>query len=291
MPTQDTQPTKEKIIEVLKKRGPSLPVHIANETGLSMLFASAFLGELLSSKKIKIGHMKVGSSPIYLIPGQEPRLEPFSQYLKSKEKDAFDLIKEKKFLQDSELDPAIRVAIRQIKDFALVFQVDSKIIWRYFTVPESEYKTPIKKPSIEPTPKIKENSIEPSQDNNSKNNKQEEAKELNIFDKKQNQEEPEFIPNVLRYIERSEIKLIEETETKKREFLGIGRIDSPLGEMEILLIGKDKKKITEKDLENILEKAKESNKIVLLFLNGEIDKKAKEYYRKIKNMIYLKNIE
>jgi len=34
-----------------KRRGPSLPVHIASETGLSMLFASAFLSELLSEKK------------------------------------------------------------------------------------------------------------------------------------------------------------------------------------------------------------------------------------------------
>ena len=79
--------------------------------------------------------------------------------------------------------------------------------------------------------------------------------------------------------------------TKKKEFLGIGRIEFPLGEMEILIMGKDKKKISEKDLEKILEKARESSKIVLLFSNGEIDKKAKEYYREIKNIIYFKNIE
>ncbi len=51
MAIQDTVPIKEKILSVLKKRGPSLPVHVAGETELSMLFASAFLSELLSEKK------------------------------------------------------------------------------------------------------------------------------------------------------------------------------------------------------------------------------------------------
>ena len=53
MPTQDTKPIKEKIINFLKARGPSLPVQIARETGMNSLFASAFLSELISEKQIK----------------------------------------------------------------------------------------------------------------------------------------------------------------------------------------------------------------------------------------------
>jgi len=285
MPQQDTKPTKDKILEVLRKRGPSLPIHIASETGLSMLFASAFLGELLSNNQIKISHMKVGSSPIYLIPGEEPKIEKYSQYLKSKEKDAFLLLKEKRFLEDSKQEPAIRVALREIKDFAIAFQREGQIIWRYFIISESEYKQSAKSTETPLQNRVEHPSNKP--DNN--------PKKLDIFDKKQETEpktsEPIFIPKVLDYLQRSNIKLIEKTEVKKREFLGIGRIESDLGEMEVLLIGKDKKKITEKDLEKILEKIKENNRMVLLFTNGEIDKKAKEYYRKIKNLIYLKNIE
>ena len=70
---------KEKIILVFKKRGPSLPIHVAQETGLSILFSSAFLSELLTEKKLKISDMKVGSTPIYFIPGQEFMLEKFSR--------------------------------------------------------------------------------------------------------------------------------------------------------------------------------------------------------------------
>ncbi|MFC1682475.1 hypothetical protein ACFL0X_02575, partial [Nanoarchaeota archaeon] len=72
---------------------------------------------------------RVGSSPVYFLEGQERGLEGFSNHLKSKEKEAFDLLKEKKFLGDSEIEPAIRVALRAIKDFAVPFERDGKVIW------------------------------------------------------------------------------------------------------------------------------------------------------------------
>lgn len=146
---QDALKVKEKIISFIRLRGPSLPVHIAKETGLSILFASAFLSDLYGEKVIGISNLKVGSSPLYFIPGQETQLENFSKYLKSKEKEAFLLLKEKKFLADSELQPAIRVALREIKDFAIPFRKDEDIYWRYFTVPEENF-------NLEEKPKIEE---------------------------------------------------------------------------------------------------------------------------------------
>jgi len=145
MPTSNnTSHTKERIIPILKIKGPTIPIHIAQETGISMLFASAFLSELLSERTIKMSHMRVGNSPIYFIPGQEPQLEKFSNYLKSKEKEAFLLIQERKFLKDSEQSPAIRVALRAIRDFAIPFKRDNEIIWRYLTSSESDFKKEIK---------------------------------------------------------------------------------------------------------------------------------------------------
>jgi len=142
MSIQNNLNLKEKILSILQKRGPSLPVHIAKEIDLSMLFASAFLSELVSEKKIKISNMKIGNSPIYFLPGQESMLEKFSQYLKSKEKEAFILLKEKKFLKDKNQDPAIRIALRTIKDFAIAFKKNEEIIWRFFTVSETEFIIP-----------------------------------------------------------------------------------------------------------------------------------------------------
>ncbi|MBR9701930.1 hypothetical protein GOV13_03330 [Candidatus Pacearchaeota archaeon] len=137
-----TTDTKDEIILILKRTGPSLPVHIAKELELSILFTSAYLSELLSEKRIKISYMRVGSSPVYFIPGQEPGLEKYSQHLKSKEKEAFMILKQKKFLKDDVQLPAIRVAIRAINDFAIPFKQGEELFWRFFTVSESEFKEP-----------------------------------------------------------------------------------------------------------------------------------------------------
>jgi len=136
----DAMQIKEKIISLIKLKGPSLPVQIAGETGLSILFASAFLSELYGEKIVNISNIRVGSSPLYFIPGQEPQLEKFSQYLKSKEKDAFIRLKENKFLKDSEQEPAIRIALREIKDFAIPFKKGEEIYWRFFIIPEGEFE-------------------------------------------------------------------------------------------------------------------------------------------------------
>ena len=102
--------------------------------------------------------MKVGNSPVYFIPGQERLLENFSQYLKSKEKEAFLLLKEKRFLKDNQQEPAIRVALREIKDFAIPFKKPEtdELFWRYFTIPESEFKEQKEIPKKTPKPEKKE---------------------------------------------------------------------------------------------------------------------------------------
>lgn len=136
---QDTSEIRGKIMSIIQRNGPSLPSNIANELGLSILFASAFLSELLSQKKLKISNLRVGNSPVYFISGQEPKLENFSEHLKSKEREAFLLLREKNFLIDEEQQPAIRVALRAIRDFAIVFEKGGKLFWRYFIVPESDF--------------------------------------------------------------------------------------------------------------------------------------------------------
>ena len=77
MPNQDTSELKNKIINFLRINGPSLPVHIAKEIGLSILFTSAFLSELLSERQLKISSMKIGSSKLHFLAGQENKLENF----------------------------------------------------------------------------------------------------------------------------------------------------------------------------------------------------------------------
>ena len=140
MPTKDTTEIKNKIIEFLKNNGPSLPVQISRSVDMDTLFTSAFLSELLSEKKIKITNMKVGTSPVYFVSGTEEGLEKYSEYLNQKEKEAFNLLKENSFLDDEPQEPAIRVALRQIKDFAMPFEEKSKLFWRYFLARKEDFK-------------------------------------------------------------------------------------------------------------------------------------------------------
>src|SRR3989344_913942 len=130
--------TKERIIEIIKQRGPEIPVRIANAIGTNNLFTSAFMSDLVSEQRLKISSMRVGASPLYYIQGQEEQLQKYIDYLNHKEKEAFNLLKQNSVLQDSEQEPAIRVALRSIKDFAVPIQTidkgETKIFWKLHTL-------------------------------------------------------------------------------------------------------------------------------------------------------------
>ena len=85
----DVEEKKRKITGIIQQRGPSLPIHVARGTELNTLFASAILSEMVSSRILRVSSLKVGSSPLYYLPGQEEMLDNFFAYLPSKEKDAF----------------------------------------------------------------------------------------------------------------------------------------------------------------------------------------------------------
>lgn len=266
---QDPNEIKERIISVLKSKGPSLPVHIAGEIKTTILFSSAFLGELVSEKKVRMSHMRVGSSPLYFLPGQESFLEKFQEHLKSKEKDAFLLLREKRFLADSAQNPAIKVALREIRDFALPFKKGEEIIWRYFSVPESEFKIKEEKPQIL---EVKEEPIK--------------EKPLDIFRK----EEPEIKPRkrARKPARKKSPEMEEKFFNDVKEFLSGNSMDlldiKNFGKKEItlrvkdkgeekLLIAYKKNKITEKDIIKASKKASEANlQYIILGLGGPLKK-------------------
>ena len=138
------QRKKEDIISFIKNNGPSLPVHVGKAIGVLPLFASAFLSELYAEKKIRISDMRVGSSPLYYIEGQEPLLEKFSNHLNIREREALEILKKEKVLIDDEQTPVVRVALRAIKDFAFPIRVrvneDVKTFWKYFSLSEEDFK-------------------------------------------------------------------------------------------------------------------------------------------------------
>lgn len=134
--------TNDDILNLVKQRGPILPAQVSRHIKDNILMTSARLSELLSNKKIKISSIKVGGSPLYYFEGQEIKLQNYSDNLGSKEKEAYNLLKEKKVLRDSALEPAIRVALRIIKDFSVPLQVNygnkTEIFWKWYLAQNNE---------------------------------------------------------------------------------------------------------------------------------------------------------
>ncbi|HLD55472.1 MAG TPA: hypothetical protein VJB35_04395 [Candidatus Nanoarchaeia archaeon] len=311
MATQDTTQLKQNIISIIQNKGPSLPIHIAKGTGLSMLFASAFLSELLSEKRIKISHLRVGSSPIYYLSGQEPQLERYSNNLKSKEKDAFILLKEKKILNDSEQLPAIRVALRAIKDFAIPFQNKEEIFWRYLTAPILELKE--EKEEIIPQTKlvINENESQKEQEiiekepqhlekTKEKNPEKSEIKikekpikkrpQKNSTPKKRNQANKpneKFFDVIKEYLLKKQIEITGiEGFSKDDLILKVKKENA-----EFLLIAYSKKRIGEEEITKAYKKSQELNLNFTILSKGEPTKKLINFIEAIKHLENIEKIE
>lgn len=284
---QDASEIKEKIISILKKRGPSLPIHIAKETKLSILFASAFLSELLAEKKIKISNMRVGSSPIYFIAEQKIMLEKFSEYLKSKEKDAFLLLKKKKFLKDSNQEPAIRVALRELKDFAMPFEKNEEIYWKYLDVSEAELKNFIegeKTPKEPVAPPVNEEKTEETLKKPKEKRKKASKKSVKTRNPKQNEK---FLEKVKDFLMKSSIEISSIENIGKSELVLKVKKE---GE-EKLFFAYNKKRITEKEIIKAGKKASEKNLKYSIFFLGILPKKISDLREALRNIDHIGKLE
>lgn len=302
---------KIKIINFLRAKGPGLPVHIAKEVNLNTLFASAFLSELSSEKQIKISQMKVGGSPLYYLPENVEMLENFYNYLGGKEKEAFLMLKASSVLQDNESHPAIRVALRGLKDFAYPLNIKINdldvLFWRYFKISEQEAKEKIKvilqekkfsfttptpqvKPQIQQKPEIKQE--EKVLEKPKIKILEEERPVIKVKEKKEKiKEDSAFIKNIREKLHDADIEILEEKEIAKKDFEAIIRIDSGIGKIMFYCVVKDKKSVSDSDLAVYLQKA-QGNRLPLFFLcDGKLSPKAEKYLQDWKTLIKVRKIK
>ncbi|MEK6919245.1 MAG: hypothetical protein AABW73_04375 [Nanoarchaeota archaeon] len=305
--TQKHSETVNKIIILLQERGPTLPIHISSQTGLSMIFASAFLSELIGKKLVKTSNMRIGSSPLYYLPGQELQLLNFVEHIKGRERDALELIKKEEIIRDEYLEPAIRVAMRSIKDFANPIQANlegkSTIFWRFFKIPDMEAKErikemlePKKKDDLKVTSETKKEKVIEEITENKKPAKKDSLKvmgEKTLLEEKAEKKETndsEILEIIKKQLINDGLEIKEEIEVKKREGMIKASAETKMGKMEILVVFKDKKKISEIDLAMALQRA-QNEKIACLFLSeGTLNKKGIEYLDTWKNLLFFKRI-
>lgn len=305
---------KESILAFISSKGPSLPIHLAKNVRTEPLFVNAFLSELYKDGKLKMSHMKVGSSSLYYLKGQEAQLENFIEHLNQKEKEAFFLLKEKKVLEDDSLPPAIRVALRSLKDFAYPINLvneknENKLFWRYFLFPENEVLNHINSQEKQPQATSKEMEMIPAQNPTQETQKivQEKIQQKNQtpnavpekqMETKQNKskklklkENFEFPAKIKDFLAGRDIEILSILEEKKKEFNAKVRIDTLFGKQEYLLIAKEKKKVSDTDLALALQKAQAEKMPALLLSPGEIDKKAISYLQEWKNLLKFEKIK
>ena len=249
--TEKMKETKKEILETLRDKGPSLPIHISRSTDVDMIFASAFLSELVSNKRVRISNMKVGGSPIYYLPGQEEQLEKYFKYLGNREKEAFQKLKDKKVLDDQKQEPPIRVALRSLEDFASHFQIEEKgeekLYWRFHSVPEEKAIEIVKggRATGEEGEKNRENREEKEKQVENRENKNNEEDKDGKADKGEDRDE-----------EKREDK--SEKEDKKKERKDQKKEETPL----LKLKDKEESKTKEKDKGKKKDKSKFVQRVV-----------------------------
>ncbi len=309
---QDTSKIKERIISILNFEGPNFPSPIASKLQTSILFTSAFLSELVSEKRIKITNMKVGNSPIYFIPGQEEKLESLAEkHLKSKEKDTFILLKEKKFLKDKEQEPAIRVALRSIRDFAIPFNPknSNELYWRYFLASEEDIKIPEEKD--EDLTNSKNNlrdatraQISEAPRVGGRDEDSQEEKPLEIFEKKEAKTKKKtqikktakkktspkvnekFFNKIKEYLSENQIEISDIIGFSKNDITLKVKKDSE----EYLLVAYNKKTIREEEIIKAFKKSQEENLKYEILSLGEPLKKVSAFIEALENIKEIKKI-
>jgi len=302
---------REKVIQTIRIRGPVIPAQIAKVIGTDIMIASATLSELVSKNALKISHVKFGSTPLYYLPGQEPRLQDFAKNLHEKEKRAYDLLMQKKIMMDRLLDPVVRVALRNIKDFAVPLQVkindNIEIFWKWYLITNEEAAKIIKeivkldeakepKKEVKPiqetiTGKEQERPIEEEKEIKKEElpEKEEKKEEKKKFVEKIS--EDKFLSEVKRFFEKSNIELIEEKVVKKNLDLDlIVEVPSAVGSLTYYCKAKNKKRISDSDLSSAFVQGQLKKLPVLFLTKGELTKKANEMLSKEFKNIKIKKI-
>ena len=132
---------QDKIL-AMARGSPLTPTMVAKAVGKDSLIASAMLAVMVEKGLLKISKVNVGSTPLYYDPAQAEQLQNYSSYLNEKDRRVYEVLKEKKVLRESSLDPLSRICIKNIKDFARPLEVSfgetKEIFWKWYLLSDEE---------------------------------------------------------------------------------------------------------------------------------------------------------
>ncbi len=274
----------DRVLELVKRKGPVIPSDISKDIGDSIMITSALLSELASKKSVRISHVKVGGTPLYYAPGQESRLQEYTRYLHEKEKKAYDMLKTQFVIRDKALEPVMRVALREIKDFAAPLTVQSpegiEIFWKWYLMSNQEAEVKIKEILEEREEAVKEEVKKEAL----------QAPTQQLLQPKEQKPKPrkagkavsdDFANKIYEYFRKNGIEIIEQRFNKKKtdaEF--IVSVPSQVGSIKYYCKAKQKGLCNDADLSTAYVQG-QAKKLPVLFLTaGKLTKKATQMLEK-----------
>jgi len=302
---------KTRIVSILRAKGPSVANAVSKALNLPNILTSAILSEMIAEKLVKSSYLKVGGSPLYYLQGQEIALENFLNYIELKEREAFSLLKEKGILVDQDLEPAIRVALRNIKDYAIPFKVnvnnEDKLIWKYFLLKKEdaeirinelfkikELKDKLEKKEVKKEELKVESKPEIKPDKEKKSEKKEEKPEkAEIKDVREKKKKTSGDMKSLaeKWLSKNSGELKQELLVKNKEASFIISLQSAIGKLDFLLVIKDKKSPNESDLAIAYHEGMNKKLPVILLFKGKLSKKLLEYASTFGGYLILKEFD
>ncbi|MFO7710583.1 MAG: hypothetical protein R6V53_02350 [Candidatus Woesearchaeota archaeon] len=130
------------ILAFMQRKGPCVPMEVANHLKKDSFLASAMLSELVQSGKVRMTNFSVGRSRLYYLPEHEGKLEGYISYLNEKDQRTCEFLREKKVLRDKDQETLVRVSLRNIPDFAKPIEVtyngEKHLFWKWFMVDDVE---------------------------------------------------------------------------------------------------------------------------------------------------------
>src|SRR3989338_274435 len=258
---------RDDVLNFIKYNGPVLPVQIAKHINTNILFSSAILSELVARKILRITHASIGGSPLYYLPGQEELMDSrLSTALNGREKEAYQLLKEKKVLWEKEMEPWQRVAVKDLKDFSVQIAVNnegnSEVFWKHSLVSDEEAKLIISEIISD------------------------------AYGPEIQKEESDFYSKVIEFIKDNGVDILKEELIKKdKEFDFLVNIPSSFGNLMYLIKAKNKPSINEADISMAFSEGQLRKMPVVLLTNGKPNKKASILIeQKMQGQLILKEI-
>ena len=297
---------KRSALAHVKMNGPILPSQVASHIRIPLLFASALLSQLISEKAVRVSNLKVGGSPLYYVEGQETKLENFLNYLPSVEKDAVEKLKKEKILAEDNIRLVEKVALRNLKDFAVPLAIKigerQKLFWKWYSLSQKDaleileqfirvYEKAEKVEDVqavkEAAPSVEEKELGVTEKVEIKEDREEAKREVEgvegVEEKRKDREKEkikkarDFESHIKRYFEANKIKALEESIIKKdKEIEFILEVSSALGKINFFAIAKNKRNVSVTDITMAYHRGQEKRMPVIFLSPAKLNKKNEE---------------